>query len=59
MEATSEKFKTPQVTMENKMKIQKLETEMARKAVLNDIKKKQDKENKKNLLIKDIENLHK
>ena len=59
MDATSEKFKTPQVTMENKMKIQKLETEMARKAVLNDIKIKQDKENKKNLLIKDIENLHK
>lgn len=59
MEATSEKFKTPQVTMENKMKIQKLETEMARKAVLNDIKIKQDKENQKKLLIKDIENLHK
>lgn len=58
MDSSSKKFKTTQVSLDKKIEIQKKETELARKAVLNDIQKKRQNNVKKSLLVDNIKSFH-
>lgn len=58
MDATSEKNRTSQVTLDTKIKTQKIESEMAKRAILNDIKSKRQKEEGKLSLVNNLEKFH-
>ena len=58
MDSSSKKFKTKQVSLDQKLEIHKKETELARKAVLNDIQMQRQNNEKKSLLVDNIKNFH-
>tara|TARA_Y100001963_G_C6753624_1_gene435545 strand:+ start:199 stop:1218 length:1020 start_codon:yes stop_codon:yes gene_type:complete len=58
MDATSEKNRTSQVTLNNKIKVQKIESELAKRAILNNIKSKRKIEEGKISLVENLQNFH-
>lgn len=58
MDVTSSKFKSNQTSLDKKIKVQQLEAQMARRAILNDIKRRREATDRKRAIEENLKNLH-